>query len=195
MQPRAALYLRVSTVRQAQRELSIPDQRLQVTAFCEAQGWEVVTEYLDPGLSATDDRRPDFQRMIDDAYRSDRPFDIIVVHSFSRFYRDEVYSEIYLRKLQKHGVQVVSVTQPLGDGPGSDMTRRFLAIFDEYQSKENAKHTLRGMQENARQGFWNGARPPYGYGLVEADRRGDKIKKRLDIDPGQAEVVRLNLNL
>jgi hypothetical protein len=31
--------------------------------------------------------------------------------------------------------------------------------FDDYQSKENAKHTLRAMKENARQGYWNGTRP------------------------------------
>jgi site-specific DNA recombinase len=37
-----------------------------------------------------------------------------------------------------------------------------MALFDEYQSKENAKHTLRAMKENARQGFWNGALPPIG---------------------------------
>ena len=37
-----------------------------------------------------------------------------------------------------------------------------------YQSKENAKHTLRAVQENARQGFWNGSKAPYGYAVVAA---------------------------
>jgi hypothetical protein len=45
----------------------------------------------------------------------------------------------------------------LGDDPMSNMIRQIMALFDEYQSKENAKHTLRAMKENARQGFWNGA--------------------------------------
>lgn len=35
---RAALYLRVSTTRQADVDLSIPDQRLQTAAYCERQG-------------------------------------------------------------------------------------------------------------------------------------------------------------
>jgi len=35
-----------------------------------------------------------------------------------------------------------------------------VTLFDEYQSKENAKHTLRALKENARQGFWNGSLPP-----------------------------------
>ena len=71
------------------------------------------------------------------------------------------------------------------------MMRKVIALFDEYQSKENAKHVIRSMKENARQGFWNGATCPLGYKLVEAERRGAKIKKRLAIDPVEAETVRL----
>lgn len=70
------------------------------------------------------------------------------------------------------------------------MIRQIMALFDEYQSRENAKHTLRAMVENARQGFWNGSWPPFGYCIVEAERRGQKVKKHLNIDPVQAETVR-----
>jgi DNA invertase Pin-like site-specific DNA recombinase len=75
------------------------------------------------------------------------------------------------------------------------MMRKVIALFDEYQSKENAKHVLRSMKENARQGFWNGAMAPLGYRLVEAEKRGTKIKKKLDIDPVEAETVRLIFKL
>src|SRR3546814_20538832 len=51
------------------------------------------------------------------------------------------------------------------------------------------------MQENARQGFWNGARPPLGYRTFAAETRGDKVKKRLEIDPAEAEIVRLIFRL
>ena len=37
MQP----YLRVSTGRQAENDLSIPDQRRQAKAYCASRGWEV----------------------------------------------------------------------------------------------------------------------------------------------------------
>jgi site-specific DNA recombinase len=46
------------------------------------------------------------------------------------------------------------------------------------------------MRESAKQGFWNGATPPLGYRIVEAERRGAKIKKKLAIDPVEAELVR-----
>src|SRR6266481_8073142 len=61
------------------------------------------------------------------------------------------------------------MTQPVGDEtePVHAMMRKVIALFDEYQSKENAKHVIRSMKENARQGFWNGATTP----LRSAGRR------------------------
>jgi hypothetical protein len=112
-----------------------------------------VADYVEPGVSATDDRRPEFQRMIDAATIKPPAFDVILVHSFSRFFRDQFQLEFYVRRLAKNGVRLVSITQELGDDPMSNMIRQIMALFDEYQSKENAKHTLRAMKENARQGF------------------------------------------
>ena len=196
MPVRAALYLRVSTGRQAENDLSIPDQRRQAKAYCTSRGWEIVADYVEPGLSATDDRRPEFQRMIDAATTKPPAFDVILVHSFSRFFRDQFQLEFYVRRLAKAGVRLVSITQELGDDPMSNMIRQIMALFDEYQSKENAKHTLRAMKENARQGFWNGALPPIGYRIVEAsEQRGHRTKKTLEIDPVQAETVRLIFRL
>jgi site-specific DNA recombinase len=75
------------------------------------------------------------------------------------------------------------------------MMRKVIALFDEYQSKENAKHVIRSMKENARQGFWNGATVRLGYKLTEAEKRGAKIKRKLAIDPVEAETVRLIFKL
>lgn len=150
---RAAIYLRVSTGRQAEHDLSIPDQKTQTEAWCKVRGWAVVAEYVEPGASATDDKRPEFQRMIERACDGEHAFDVIAVHSFSRFFRDAFGLEFYVRKLAKHGVKLVSITQELGDDPAQVMMRQVIAMFDEYQSKENAKHVLRSMKENVRQGL------------------------------------------
>ena len=193
--PRAAIYLRVSTGRQAENDLSIPDQKAQTEAWVAQRGWSVAAEYIEPGASATDDKRPEFQRMIERACNGENAFDVIVVHSFSRFFRDAFGLEFYVRKLAKHGVRLVSITQELGDDPAQVMMRQVIALFDEYQSKENAKHVPRSMKENARQGYWNGNRPPFGYTAVEVERRGNRVKKKLAIDPVEAETVRLIFRL
>ena len=188
---RAALYLRVSTTRQAEHDVSIPDQKRQGEAWCEARGYELVETYVEPGASATNDKRPEFQRMIEAGTSKPSAFDIVVVHSFSRFFRDHFELEFYVRKLAKNGVKLVSITQEMGDDPMHVMMRQIMALFDEYQSKENAKHVLRALKENARQGFWNGSRPPVGYRVVAAEQRGAKTKKKLEIDPLHADTIRL----
>jgi DNA invertase Pin-like site-specific DNA recombinase len=191
---KAALYLRVSTGRQAAGDVSIPSQRDLTRRYCEAQGCSVVEEFVEPGASATDDRRPVFQRMLEEA-ASDGRFNVICVHAFSRFYRNGAEMELTIRRLRKHGVEVVSVTQPTGDDPSQELMRQIIGVFDEYTSRENGKNVVRAMRESAKQGFWNGATPPLGYRVVEAERRGSKIKKRLDIDPVEAETVRLIYHL
>src|SRR6516162_9807424 len=165
--PRTALYMRVSTGRQAEHDLSIPDQRSQLRSWCRTKGHTVVAEFIEAGASATDDRRPVFQQMIERACNGDHAFDLIVVHSYSRFFREAFEQEFYLRKLAKHGVRVISSTQPVGDEtePVHAMMRKVIALFDEYQSKENAKHVIRS------------------------------IKKKLDVDPVEAETVRLIFKL
>src|SRR5262249_6447551 len=112
---RAALYMRVSTGRQAEHDLSIPDQRTQLRAWCRANGYTVAAEFIEAGASAGDDRRPVFQQMIERACDGGQAFNCILVHSYSRFFREAFEQEFYLRKLAKHGVRVVSITQPVGD--------------------------------------------------------------------------------
>ncbi len=188
--PRAAIYVRVSTSRQAEHDLSLPDQIAQCRAYCERQGWDVAEVFSEPGASALDEDRPVFQEMIYKAKRRDRPFDFVVVHSLSRFSRDSFHSELYIRELNKAAVQLVSITQTLTPDPTGEMLRKLLNVFDEHQSRENAKHVHRAMCENARQGFWNGSAPPFGYATRIAERRGNKDKKVLVVDEAEASVVR-----
>jgi DNA invertase Pin-like site-specific DNA recombinase len=194
-QRRVALYVRVSTARQAEGELSIPDQIKQGQDYCAARGLDLVETFVEPGASATDDRRPEFQRMIDAATSVARPYDVVLVHSMSRCFREQFLSEMYLRKLRKAGVELVSVSQEFRDDPTGNLIRQILGSFDEYQSRENGKHTLRAMQENARQGFWNGSRPPFGYRTEGTEKRGTKTKKVLVIDEAEAMIVRCIFDL
>jgi DNA invertase Pin-like site-specific DNA recombinase len=153
---RAAAYVRVSTSRQAEHETSLTDQAAAITSYCEARGIELAEVYREPGASATDGNRPQFRAMIESATTRERPYDLVIVHSFSRFFRDQFEFERYRRKLAKAKVELVSITQEVGEGTSRDLVRSILSKFDEYQSAENAKHVRRSMLANAQQGFWNG---------------------------------------
>lgn len=190
-----AIYLRVSTQRQAEKDLSIPDQRRRLKEYCKARDMEIVDEYCDPGVSARDDNRPDFRRMIDDGLHPEKPFDAIIVLNFSRFFRDEVYQELHIRKLAENGVRVLSATEEVSDDLAGETTRRLMSIIAELENRQRAARVKQTMRENARQGFWNGGRPPYGYRTRVAEMRGETAKKKLEIDPKEAEMVRLIYDL
>lgn len=187
-----AVYARVSTTRQAENDLSIPDQIRQLRTWAKANGHLVVQEYVEPGASATDDKRPVFQRMIADAMQKQPAFEAIIIHSLSRFFRDGIEFGVYERKLAKNKVKVISITQPTSDDAGGEMMRRIINLFDEHQSKEISKHVSRSMKENARQGYFNGSRAPFGYQSVTTDIAGSRgrRKKKLEIDEVEADVVR-----
>ena len=60
---RVGLYLRVST-----NDQTVDNQRQALIAACEARGWRVVDEYIDPGISGSKGRekRPQFDRLLKD---------------------------------------------------------------------------------------------------------------------------------
>ena len=192
---RVAVYLRVSTRRQASADVSLPSQKRLIDEHCNREGWIIADTYVERGRTATDDRRPEFRKLLDRAADSDRPYDLIVVHALHRFFRDGAVLEITLRDLRRRGVRLVSITQPIADDPAGRMTRQILGLIDQYSSEENGRQVKRVMVENAKQGFWNGATAPLGYRRFDAEQRGEKIKKKIEIDPVEAEVVRLIFRL
>jgi DNA invertase Pin-like site-specific DNA recombinase len=195
MSKRVAIYARVSTTRQAENDISIPDQLAQARKFCDTRHWYVVREFVDPGASARDDKRPQFQAMMDRVCVDPSPFDVVLVHSQSRFFRDTAGYVVSKQRLQKHGVSLVSITQDFGEGASADFAETIIAAADAFNSAETAKHVIRTMLENARQGFWNGSKPPFGYRTIGVEQRGNRTKKRLEIEPQEAETVRLIFRL
>jgi site-specific DNA recombinase len=187
-----AFYGRVSTVKQAERDLSLPDQDDQVQAWCDGNNHTIVAKYVDAGKSAMDGNRPEFKRMIDDALSSPPPFNAIVVHSLSRFFRDQTELMWHVKQLRQNGVTLLSVTQITSDDFTGEMITRLIAMFDEYSSRENAKHVLRTMLKNAEDGFFNGSRVPFGYKTVELPIKATKgrFRKKLEIDADEAIVVK-----
>jgi len=185
---RAVLYLRVSTGLQAQKDLSVPDQRSQLEAHCQNRGWCIVDEFVEI-KSAFQGPRPVLDELLSIAKFDTKHFERIVVHSFSRFFRDEVEAEIVIRDLRKRGIEVVSMTQDVGHDEMGDLVRRFIMLFDEHSSRETSKHVRRTLRENAKQGFWCGGRPPYGFRTYDVEKRSKSVKKKLEVHPVEADVV------
>ncbi len=60
--------------------------------------------------------------MIEAGTSKPAPFDVVIFHSFSRFFRDAFDMEFYVRKLAKNGVKLLSITQEIGDDPENTHT-------------------------------------------------------------------------
>lgn len=107
---RYCVYARVSTEEQAEKDLSIPFQLERCRYHAQGKGGEVVKEFVDAGESARTDKRPEFQKMIDAARAKE--FDVILVHKFDRFARNDYDFVVYEKLLEDPGIVVESVSEP-----------------------------------------------------------------------------------
>ena len=191
----AYLYGRVSSGKQAAADLSLPDQFAQMEAWCEGEGIHKTRQFTDAKTGRTASRES-FTEMLDQAFNVEPHPSVVMVYSYSRVFRNAVEFELMYQKLAKAGIQFKSLTQPENEDPAiARMIRGIFSLFDEYQSEETAKHVSRTMCQNARDGFWNGSTPPYGYQTVAAGMHGVRAKKKLAIQPVEAEVVKLIYSL
>ena len=80
---KVALYARVSSERQAEKDLSIPAQIKSLKKYALDHHWDVVAEYIDEAESARTANRPAFQEMIAAAKQKEKQFDTILVWKLS----------------------------------------------------------------------------------------------------------------
>lgn len=160
-----ALYIRVST--EDQTELSPDAQKRLLLDFAKKNGIIISREFIfSESVSGRHaKKRPEFQRMIATAKQASHPIDVILVWKFSRFARNQEESIVYKSMLKKDHVEVISVSEPLIEGPFGTLIERIIEWMDEYYSIRLSGEVLRGMKEKAlKQGYQ--ATPCLGYDAV-----------------------------
>ena len=160
---RAVAYVRESTEEQG-RGYSPDGQRQAIARYAEDHGLELIDEYLDFETGRAADKRPGFQRLIEDAMAG--RFEAVLVFHTSRFARNTIEAKRYKKLLRSElGIEVISVTQPIGtdvDDPAAFLAESVHEIFDEYYSVSLSFWTKMGLREKARQGLLTGSLP-WGY--------------------------------
>lgn len=158
-------YVRVSTGKQD--ELSPESQERLLKDYAKKNNMIILNTFFEHGISGRSaDKRPEFQKMIGMAKSKEHPVDMILVWKFSRFARNQEESIVYKSLLKKqHNVDVVSISEPLIDGPFGSLIERIIEWMDEYYSIRLSGEVLRGMTEKAlRKGYQSS--PPLGYQAV-----------------------------
>ncbi len=153
----AVLYARFSS--HNQREVSINDQLRVCRDYCKREGIQVVGVYFDKAMTGTNDKRPDFQRMIANAPESD----YVVVYMFERFSRGKYDAPLYKYELEKKGVKVLSALEYVPDAPEGVMMEKLYEGQAAYYSLKLSRDVRRGMNSNAEKCMTNGVRV-FGYG-------------------------------
>ncbi len=92
---KSAIYARVSSEKQAEKDLSIPAQLKALRKYALDRGWEIGSEYVYEADSSRSANRPALQEMIAASKKKDRPFDSILVWTLLRFARNREDSIIY----------------------------------------------------------------------------------------------------
>ena len=179
------LYARYSSHRQ--NTTSIEAQVLEIKAFAERNGLNIVEEYIDKAISGKTDDRPEFLRMIEDSSKG--KFSRIIVYSLDRFARNRYDSAKYKAKLKKNGVKVLSAKENISDDPAGIVMEGVLESMAEYYSAELSQKVNRNMLLNAERGQFNGGFVPLGYRLEEQDL-GTYKKKKLVVDENTAPIVK-----
>src|SRR3954454_1684695 len=104
---RAVAYIRESTEEQG-RGYSPDGQRQAIARYANDRGLELIDEYLDFETGRAADKRPGFQRLIEDAMA--RRFEAVLVFHTSRFARNMIEAKRYKKLLRSElGVEVISV--------------------------------------------------------------------------------------
>jgi site-specific DNA recombinase len=188
------IYARVSSEMQAEKGLSIPSQLELTRNFAREHEIQVIREFVDEAESATTDQRPQFQEMIAECKKEDCDIDCIIVWKLSRFARNRFDSIAYKKLLNRKGIKVVSVSEPIDDSPEGMVLEGVIEIFDDWYLRLLSREVLRGMKEAAKQGFHTGGRPPYGYQLKKVIENNTE-RTLWEINPSEAETVRLIYSL
>lgn len=161
----AVAYYRMSSDKQ---EASIPEQRKAVERYATENGFTIVHDYADHGISGdATEKRLQFKQMIEDA--ADGSFKAILVWDSDRFGRfDSIEAGRWIHPLREAGVSLVTVAD--GTIDWSDFAGRVM-----YGIKQEGKHqflrdlsrnVLRGKLASAKRGDWQG-RVPFGYRIRE----------------------------
>jgi len=157
----AAGYTRVSISEQAEDGFSLESQDHNIHAFAQGKGMEVVHIYQDAGISGTRSDRPALEQLLHDAEQG--KFDVVIVHSIDRFYRDLQGLLKALNHLQQHGVAFISISENLDfTTPWGKLALAVLGSLAEIYIDRLSEDTRRGKRQRARNGLWNGS-PPLGY--------------------------------
>ncbi|MGN0662546.1 MAG: recombinase family protein [Faecalibacterium sp.] len=195
MKKRVYTLYRVSTMGQVKKD-DIPMQKEACRSFAKQQGWEIVKEFSEKGVSGfkkSAKERDQVQRLQQAAVNGE--FDILLVFMFDRLGRRDDETPFIVEWFVKQGIEVWSVQE--GQQRFESHVDKLMNYIRYWQaSGESVKTSIRTrtrMEQMTSEGLYTGGVVAYGYRRVKKGRVNKRNQEvcDLEIDEKEAEVVRL----
>lgn len=183
---KVGIYLRLSREDDLSDESkSITHQRERATEFCIQNGFRILKEYVDDGVSGATDDRPKFQELITDIEKKE--IDLVITKDTSRLARNYATFTYYvLEYFPSKNVRYIAINDKIDSNKKDTLNEGTLcmAFFNELQVRRDSTKIKDSLNSSKRQGKFMGGIAPYGY------MKNPLNKYELLIDEEQAEVVK-----
>lgn len=165
---RVFVYIRVSTLEQAEEGYSLGEQEERLKKYCDAMDWHLVKVYVDPGYSGGNMERPALKEMISEIERG--MTDIVLVDKLDRLSRSQ-FDTLYLiqKVFNENDVAFVSRAEAFDTStPFGRAMVGILAVFAELERERIKERMKEGKAGRAKEGkYRGGAYYPTGYDYDE----------------------------
>lgn len=194
MKKRVYTLYRVSTKGQVEKD-DIPMQKEACRNFAESQGWEIVKEFSEKGVSGfkkSAKERDELQKIQQAAMEG--KFDILLVFMFDRLGRRDDETPFIVEWFTKQGIEVWSVNE--GQQRFDSHVDKLMNYIRYWQaSGESLKTSVRTrtrLEQLTGEGHYTGGTVAFGYKRVRLGRVNKKNQEVCDlvIDEAKAEIVR-----
>jgi site-specific DNA recombinase len=153
------LYARVSTVEQAERDLSIPAQLKALRKYADENKLEVSAEFSDVASGRSLKERPGLIAALD-ACKHNSKIRQLIVHKVDRLSRNTLDYLVLRHKLQQHAVEIVSLVEHFEETPVGDLLEHIMASLAEFYSANLSLEAKKGLRERFDRGLWTSLAPP-----------------------------------
>ena len=189
--PRVALAYRVSTKGQVDHD-DIPMQKIDCRKFAQKQGWRVVKEVAEKGVSGSKvsaSKRDAIQQLKEEAANGE--FDILLVYMFDRLGRIESETPFVLEWFVQHGIEMWSTHE--GQQKIETHGDKLMNYIRFWQAAGESEKTSIRTRDRIRQivssGHYTGGFVCYGYQLVDQGRRNKRDKPVMDLVVNEEEAA------
>lgn len=159
---RAAVYARVSTKHQAEKEVSLEDQVQKCKELAVQLGAKEIVEFIDDGYSGADPTRPALQKLLYEVNKGS--FDLVVCYDVDRWARDLADQLVFTEEIERSGARLEFVTTKRGSSPEDELFFQIKGAFAQYERAKIRQRSQIGKYGKARKGkMVTCSRPPYGY--------------------------------